>query len=1009
MKRILSIILTLSMLFSMTGMTAFAEDGTPPIGASGLLDCHPTHDTACGYTAEVVGEACTHTHDPACGFVAAKPETPCDTACTDTDGDGAVDHDPACAFAPAEDETPCTHTHDDSCGFVQAADGTPCTHECDICKPVAPAKTQRNFGAFALTPGTGGQANHGVDFTDVLKAGNHIYYGTYDHAKSLAEDGGTYGTVITTEGTATPILWRIMGEEANDGNLTVMSEYVLDSHVFNTSYNGGNAQNYADSELQVFLNGSFLSSFALTEQTLMTTGAAVTGMYDYLNGNAITGNHYPQKAYTDDGNFLTDNHTDNQVNTGSWPKTANTQTVYLPWGIYNTASVYWTAGNNTAEGKISDTYADNIGTLKNGTAVIWWLRSPDSVYSGYAHGVYPDGRVNHSGVNSFLGVRPAFKLNPSSVIFTSEIKSGADTAKGETEADSNYAAGATETNYKLTIVDAALTAGTVTAGGDSINGNLTKTITDAAEMIAIAATEATDSTKLTYKIVSNTTNKIVGYGQGTDNTAATVAATDLSGNPLANGNYSVYVWAQADELINSNRGSTPVYFTLTVARPTITATAGTGGSISPAGSVSVNPGDDQDFTISANSGYKIASVKVDGVDKGTISSYKFENVTTDRTIEATFSSTGGGGGGGYTPPTVDSTSTISQINSAPTGGTVIVPMSGATNAPASIFEAAKGKDVNVVFNYGSYTWTVNGKSIGTIPTGRIYYDLSVKNINSSVIAALAGNSGVLQLEITHSGSLPFTATLTYDVSTAHNGKTLYLYYYNPTTGKLEYRTSGTVSGGKIKLDFTHASQYLLTDKRIDKTDNPNTGVNNPFNDVKESDWFFNAVMIAYDQGLFSGTAADKFSPNMPMTRAMFATVLARLDGVDLSGYTASKFSDVAIGTWYGPAVAWAADKGITGGVGEGKFAPDKSITREEMAVMLYKYMKVKGITLPATGSSEPFSDSASFSPWAVDAIADMRRLGLISGAGGNRYNPQGTATRAEVAQIFLNYLNATVE
>ncbi len=244
--------------------------------------------------------------------------------------------------------------------------------------------------------------------------------------------------------------------------------------------------------------------------------------------------------------------------------------------------------------------------------------------------------------------------------------------------------------------------------------------------------------------------------------------------------------------------------------------------------------------------------------------------------------------------------------------------------------------------------------------------------------------------------------------TAKSGSTI-------VTLKPEYLE--TLSLGKHTLRIRFSDGYAETNLTIlakqdtpPKTENPNTVVNNPFTDVRESDWFFNAVMIVYEQGLFAGTSATTFSPNAPMTRGMFLTVLARLDGADLSGYNMSPFDDVEITEYYGRPIAWATDKGIVTGVGNGKFAPDKSITREEMAVMMYNYIQKTGKNLPATLNLPiPFADEADISPWAKEAVSVMQAYGLINGGGGNRYNPQGTATRAEVAQIFLNYLNATAE
>jgi len=215
-------------------------------------------------------------------------------------------------------------------------------------------------------------------------------------------------------------------------------------------------------------------------------------------------------------------------------------------------------------------YALNGGFLVNrDTSTNWWLRSPG--YSFYAALVNGDGSVNGFGnyVNLNIGVRPAFKLNPSSVIFASEIKSGADVTKGETEADANYsaAAAADAKNYKLTIVDSTLSAGSLTAGGETASSTLTKTVAPG-DTLSVAAASATAGTNLTYKIV-NSSGTLVGYGQGADNTGVDVTATDLSGTNLADDSYTVYVWAQQNNTFTSHTGSAPEYFTMTVSAASV--------------------------------------------------------------------------------------------------------------------------------------------------------------------------------------------------------------------------------------------------------------------------------------------------------------------------------------------------------------------------------------------------------------------------------------------------------
>ncbi len=181
-----------------------------------------------------------------------------------------------------------------------------------------------------------------------------------------------------------------------------------------------------------------------------------------------------------------------------------------------------------------------------------------------------------------------------------------------------------------------------------------------------------------------------------------------------------------------------------------------------------------------------------------------------------------------------------------------------------------------------------------------------------------------------------------------------------------------------------------------------------FNDVNESAWYANAVDFVSARGLFAGVNADTFAPGDAMTRAMLVTVLARLDGVDLSGYGASGFSDVKPEAWYSKAVAWASGRKIVSGVGDGLFAPDKALSREETAVMLYNYMKYKGITLNIIGRREAFADNDKISEWARPAVKEMASRGIIDGVGGDMFAPKDTANRAALAQFISSLVKAYV-
>lgn len=176
----------------------------------------------------------------------------------------------------------------------------------------------------------------------------------------------------------------------------------------------------------------------------------------------------------------------------------------------------------------------------------------------------------------------------------------------------------------------------------------------------------------------------------------------------------------------------------------------------------------------------------------------------------------------------------------------------------------------------------------------------------------------------------------------------------------------------------------------------------PFTDVREADWFYDDVVYAYENGLFSGTSDTTFSPNASMTRAMLVTVLYRLEGQPtVSGR--SGFSDVKLNSYYEDAVTWAADNGIVNGTGTTTFSPNANVTREQMAAILYRYAQYKQYGTTASAGLNGFSDAAKVSTYAKAPLSWAVAEKLVNGSEG-RLLPTGNATRAQVAAILHRFV-----
>jgi hypothetical protein len=183
-----------------------------------------------------------------------------------------------------------------------------------------------------------------------------------------------------------------------------------------------------------------------------------------------------------------------------------------------------------------------------------------------------------------------------------------------------------------------------------------------------------------------------------------------------------------------------------------------------------------------------------------------------------------------------------------------------------------------------------------------------------------------------------------------------------------------------------------------------------YNDVSYSDvsgWYESYVAYLTAREIMNGSGEGKFDPNGTMTRAMVVTVLYRLSG-DAGSYT-NPFSDVPSEAWYEKAVTWASSNGIVSGVGDGCFAPDKEVSREQLAVMLYHYAKFKGIDVSVGSNTNilSYKDATTISEYAYPALQWACGDSIMNGDSGN-LNPQKHATRAEVSKILAVFVQKTV-
>lgn len=248
-------------------------------------------------------------------------------------------------------------------------------------------------------------------------------------------------------------------------------------------------------------------------------------------------------------------------------------------------------------------------------------------------------------------------------------------------------------------------------------------------------------------------------------------------------------------------------------------------------------------------------------------------------------------------------------------------------------------------------------------------------------------------------------TVTVSPSRADKGDTVTITVKPDAGYELDTLTVTDKDGDSVKVTYKSANKYTFTmpgSKVTIEATFAEISEDLPFTDVAAGAWYADAVQFVYENGLMAGITATTFGPNVTTSRAMLATILYRLEGEP--NVTAASFTDVESGMYYTDAVAWASSKGIVTGYGDGTFLPNKAISREEMAAMLYRYASYKGYDVTGIKDLGGYSDAGSVSSYAVEALQWATGAGLVTDMGDGTLSPTGLASRAQIATILMRFL-----
>lgn len=338
--------------------------------------------------------------------------------------------------------------------------------------------------------------------------------------------------------------------------------------------------------------------------------------------------------------------------------------------------------------------------------------------------------------------------------------------------------------------------------------------------------------------------------------------------------------------------------------------------------------------------------------------------------------------------------------------------------------AAKSGDVIVLQQNCNEPITISGKSV-TIDRKGHTYDDSLVSVGANCTKTVSGDRIIVTYTApsrpsgdsgsSDSGDYLITVDrvsggrVTVQPGRADKGDTVTITVYPNDGYELDELVVTDSRGNEIDLDARSATRFTFTmpggkvtvEASFVREGGQSQTPQTTFMDVPASAWYYDAVEYVYENGLMSGVSGGWFAPDDTLTRAMLVQTLYAMEGRPAAA--SAGFADVASGDWYASAVNWAAANGVVSGVSETGFGPNNALTREQLALILYRFAQYKGYDVTGTSNLAAYADGSSVSGWAAEAMGWAVDAGLISGVGGNQIAPTGTASRAQVAQILMNF------
>ena len=359
-------------------------------------------------------------------------------------------------------------------------------------------------------------------------------------------------------------------------------------------------------------------------------------------------------------------------------------------------------------------------------------------------------------------------------------------------------------------------------------------------------------------------------------------------------------------------------------------------------------------------------------------------------------------------------SKIDELIDSAEDGTVTVDISGVKDAESAVFnvnaaESFADAEVAVTITLPAAEITLNPEAlailadttaISTTPVTVEAKTVSMSELSGKQAAQVKGYETVVNIDVfvgDEKVDVPVTVSLPYKLKTNEDPNAVCVWYLDDNGNMTRLNGVYNEETGMITFTVPHQSYFVVGY-------DPAALWENIFTDITPNDWFYDAVAYANYHGYVDGFE-NEFKPFDTFSRATFVTLIWKLEGKPTYGAPGASrptFNDVPDGMWYTNAVYWAAEQGIVTGTGNG-FNPSKLISRQEMITMLYNYLQYKGYSIPAYQEAD-YEDGDDIASWAADAVIKLANAGVLSGFTEETLTPAQSAIRAELAQLFMDFL-----